>query len=150
MTTYLCDLNVWVALALAPHSHHQAARAWLDTVGNRESVLFCRATQQGFLRLMTTASVLAPYGLQPLTNAVAWNAYEAFIADSRITFQAEPGGVARLWRAFTFSGATSPKLWMDAYLAAFAIADGCRMVTIDEAFRQFEGLDLLVLGRQGT
>ncbi|MBE7519057.1 MAG: PIN domain-containing protein [Thermoflexaceae bacterium] len=146
MTKYLCDVNVWVALALGPHSHNQTARAWLDAVDDRESVLFCRATQQGFLRLLTNASVLAPYGLPPLTNAAAWTAYEALIADGRIIFRAEPDGLDQLWRAFSFSGASAPKLWMDAYLAAFAIADGCRMVTIDEAFRQFEGLDLLLLG----
>ena len=40
----------------------------------------------------------------------------------------------------------SPKLWMDAYLAAFALTGGYRMVTTDTAFRQFQGLDVLVLG----
>jgi predicted nucleic acid-binding protein len=34
---------------------------------------------------------------------------------------------------------------MDAYLAAFAIAGGHQLITIDTAFRQFDGLDLLVL-----
>jgi hypothetical protein len=36
----------------------------------------------------------------------------------------------------------SPKLWMDSYLAAFAVAGGYRMVTIDGAYGQFRGLDL--------
>jgi hypothetical protein len=31
---------------------------------------------------------------------------------------------------------------MDSYLAAFAVAGGYRMVTIDGAYRQFRGLDL--------
>ena len=35
---------------------------------------------------------------------------------------------------------------MDAYLAAFALAGRYSMVTTDAAFRQFRGLDLLVLG----
>ncbi|MBI3924942.1 MAG: hypothetical protein HY319_05325 [Armatimonadetes bacterium] len=38
------------------------------------------------------------------------------------------------------------ELWMDAYLAAFAIAGGSRIVTTDFAFKQFPGLDLLILG----
>jgi predicted nucleic acid-binding protein len=42
-------------------------------------------------------------------------------------------------------GTASPKLWMDAYLAAFALAGRYSMVTTDAAFRQFRGLDLLVL-----
>jgi predicted nucleic acid-binding protein len=44
-------------------------------------------------------------------------------------------------------GTASPKLWMDAYIAAFALAGRYRMVTTDAAFRQFRGLNLLVLGQ---
>jgi predicted nucleic acid-binding protein len=40
----------------------------------------------------------------------------------------------------------SPKLWMDAYLAAFALAGGYQLVTLDKAFKQFKGLNLRVLG----
>lgn len=54
----LCDSNVWLALALSKHVHHIAAREWLETVDEPASVLFCRATQQTFLRLLTNASVL--------------------------------------------------------------------------------------------
>ena len=46
-------------------------------------------------------------------------------------------------------GTASPKLWMDAYLAAFALAGGCRMVTTDAAFKQFAGLDLELIGERG-
>ncbi len=38
-----------------------------------------------------------------------------------------------------------PKLWMDAYLAAFAAAAGVRLVTTDAAFGQFAGLQHIVL-----
>lgn len=34
---------------------------------------------------------------------------------------------------------------MDAYLAAFAIAGGYRLVTTDAAYRQFGGLSCLVV-----
>lgn len=34
---------------------------------------------------------------------------------------------------------------MDAYLAAFARQSGCQFVTTDLAFRQFVGLDVVVL-----
>lgn len=37
-------------------------------------------------------------------------------------------------------------MWMDAYLAGFALAGGYRMVTTDGAFKQFRGLDLELLG----
>jgi len=115
-------------------------------VDEPESVLLCRAIQQAVLRLLTNPSVLGLYGLSPLTNRQAWSIYEALLADDRIAYQAdEPAGLEPLWKEFALCGTASPKLWMDAYLAAFARAGGYRMVTTDGAFRQFRGLDLLVL-----
>jgi len=144
----LCDSNVWLALALSRHAHHAAAREWFEAVAEPRSVLFCRATQQTFLRLLTNASVLSPYGNPPLTNRQAWQAYQALVADDRIAFRSEePAGLEALWRRFAVRETPSPKIWMDAYLAAFALAGGHRMVTTDVAFRQFRGLDLEVLGR---
>ena len=143
----LCDSNVWLALALSKHVHHTAARGWLETIEQPASVLFCRATQQALLRLLTNASVLQPYGNPPLTNREAWSVYEAFLADDRIALQSdEPVGVDPLWKELAVRKTASPKLWMDAYLAAFALAGRYSMVTTDAAFRQFRGLDLTVLG----
>jgi uncharacterized protein len=84
----LCDSNVWLALALSKHVHHKVAREWLETVEETASVLFCRATQQSFLRLLTNDAVLRPYGNPPLTNREAWSAYEALLKDDRIVFRA--------------------------------------------------------------
>jgi uncharacterized protein len=142
----LCDSNVWLALVLSKHCHHSVARDWLEEIEKPATLLFCRATQQAFLRLLTNAAVLRPYGNPPLTNNQAWSAYEALLADDRITFRAdEPAGVEPLWKKLATRKTASPKLWMDAYLAAFAVAGRYRMVTTDGAFRQFQGLDLLVL-----
>lgn len=146
---WLCDSNIWLALALSRHIHHALARDWLESIGEPASVLFCRATQQAFLRLLTNTSVLALYGNPPLTNQQAWNAYEALLADDRIIFRTEePRGLDLHWKTFALRDTASPKLWMDAYLAAFALAGGWQMVTTDTAFRQFSGLDLLLLGRE--
>lgn len=143
----LCDSNVWLALALSRHVHHRSARDWFEAVPNPQSVLFCRATQQTFLRLLTNASVLSPYGSPPLTNRQAWEACQALLGDDRIAFRSEePVGLEAVWRRFALRQTASPKLWMDAYLAAFALAGGCRMVTTDAAFGQFGGLELELLG----
>ena len=118
-----------------------------STVHDPASVLFCRATQQTFLRLVTNASVLSPYGNPPLTNRQAWAAYQSILVDERIVFRPEePAGLEAHWRRFALRETASPKIWMDAYLAAFAFAGGYRMVTTDAAFAQFRGLDLELLG----
>lgn len=142
----LCDGNVWLALALSGHVHHPAASAWLGRIDEPAVLHFCRATQQAFLRLLTNAAVLAPYGNPPLTNHQAWTAYRALMQDDRITFhRTEPAELESMWIKFARRDSASPKLWMDAYLAAFALAGGFTMVTTDSGFRQFSGLDLLVI-----
>lgn len=144
----LCDSNVWLALTLSEHVHHAAVRRWLEGVEEPRSAFFCRATQQTFLRLLTNRSVLAPYGNPPLTNREAWKVYEALLADDRIALQVEePAGVDARFKQLAVRNTASPKLWMDAYLAAFALAGGYRMVTTDAAFRQFRGLELDLLGQ---
>lgn len=113
----LVDTSVWLALSLSSHPFHAMGLDWLAQQTGEASVLFCRATQQSFLRLLTTQSVVRPFGIT-LTNAAAWSVYVA-----------------------------SQKLWMDAYLAAFAVAGGVELVTTDKAFKQFEGLRVTVLAR---
>jgi toxin-antitoxin system PIN domain toxin len=141
----LADSNVWLALALSKHVHHTAARAWLGRQAPPETVMFCRSTQQSFLRLLTTSAVFTPYGIPPLTNKTAWAVYERFRADERMSWVEEPRGLETLWKKLAGGSRSSPKLWMDAYLAAFAMAGEYQLVTTDTAFKQFKGLDLVVL-----
>jgi len=78
---------------------------------------------------------VAPCGNPPLTNREAWQIYQTFAADDRLGLvDQEPAGIA-----------ASPKLWMDAYLAAFARSAGHTLVTTDAAFTQFADLDLRLL-----
>ena len=141
----LADSNVWLALALSKHLFHPSARAWFAGQKPPETVLFCRSTQQSFLRLLTTSAVFAPYGIPPLSNKAAWSAYEGFRADKRIAWAEEPRGLEPHWKKLAAGAKPSPKLWMDAYLAAFALAGGYQIVTTDKAFKQFKRLDLIVL-----
>lgn len=141
----LPDTNIWLALCLSGHTHHQAARAWLDGESAHDSVFFCRSTQQSLLRLLTTHGVMSIYGLEPLTNAAAWAVYEQFLADSRISFCTEPARLDLAWKKLAARKTSSPKLWMDAYLSAFAITSGAQLITTDKAFKQFPALDLLIV-----
>ncbi len=98
-----------------------------------------------FLRIATTPTILRAYGVETFTNRDALAALKRFLALPTVTYQEEPPGLVALWHRFAASSKASPKLWMDAYLAAYAIAGNYQLVTTDKAFRQFKGLDLLVL-----
>jgi toxin-antitoxin system PIN domain toxin len=141
----LVDSKVWLALTLSGHDQHESALNWLQGQAPDHEAVFCRATQQSVLRLLTTKAVLSPFGLPPLANAEAWQVMESFLADPRIGFAAEPAGLDSLWRSLAARQTASPKLWMDAYLAAFAIQGGYELVTLDRAFQAFDGLDLTLL-----
>ncbi|MGB4861905.1 MAG: TA system VapC family ribonuclease toxin [Tepidiformaceae bacterium] len=147
MTRSLCDTSVWLAMSIDNHVHNATVVGWFQTVNESAGAVFCRSTQQSFLRLLTTNAVFSGYGSPPLSNQRAWNTYEMLTSDERVGIEAaEPPGLEQAWRRFTERRSASPKLWMDAYLAAFALAGGLTLVTTDNAFRQFEGLDALVLG----
>lgn len=147
MSNFLCDVNVWVALVVEEHSHHAATLQWFDSLQDSDKAFFCRATQLSFLRLLTTAPVTRETSLESVTNEEAWAVLRALCADARIVVRLdEPPDLSRRWQAFSTVRRRSPNLWMDAYLAAFARTARMTLVTADRAFRQFEGLDVFVLG----
>jgi uncharacterized protein len=144
----LADTNFWLALALSRHQHHQAARTWFSEQSAPRSVLFCRATQQSFLRLLTTNAVARLYGIDPMSNDAAWEFYTAVAANRRCGFAAEPDALEPKWEIYARSQTASPKLWMDAYLAAFAATAGYELLSIDDGFRQFKGLKAIILSQR--
>ncbi len=147
MPGYLLDTNVWLAAIFTTHPFHHLAEQTLQQATPAQPVAFCRATQQSFLRLATTPTLLKAYGAEGLTNRDALIALDALLALPQICFRDEPAGVFTLWRTLASCATASPKVWMDAYLAAFAIAGGLRLVTLDNDFKNFvpHGLDLSLL-----
>ena len=144
---HLCDSNVFLALAVGQHAHHSLAAEWFSSLADAETAVFCRVTRISFLRLLTQK--IAP-GYVPLSNAGAWSVLDRLVSDDAIGFATEPAGLETLWREWSALETASPKVWMDAYLAAFAAAGGMRLVTLDRDFQRFAplGVDLRVLGAQ--
>jgi toxin-antitoxin system PIN domain toxin len=139
---YLPDVNVWFALSRSEHVHHKHAHAWLSSIDAPHSIAFTRATQQGYLRLLTTAAVMRIYASAPLTNAEAWRLWENWFKDDRIHWTDEPLELLDTWKKYGAIRSASPKLWMDSYLAAIAVESDYRLVTLDKAFVNFKGLNV--------
>src|ERR1035438_1886727 len=137
---FLPDVNVWLALASSRHIHAQVCGTWLDSV-DFGTVAFCRVSQMGLLRLLTTEPVM---GSDVLSSRDAWRAYRTMLADERIRFVPEPFTLEQEWRKLTAQDRPTPKVWTDAYLCAFAFAGGMRVVTLDRALLSI-ARDALVL-----
>jgi hypothetical protein len=138
---HLPDVNVWLALAFDSHQHHKPAVEWFSTA-DVESCCFCRFSQLAFLRLATTPGVMMD---QALTLKEAWLAYDALYNDPRVVFADEPDDLEPLWRGYTQHNMFSPKVWNDAYLAAFAQAADIELVTFDKGFVQYRNADVTIL-----
>jgi toxin-antitoxin system PIN domain toxin len=139
--TYLPDVNVWIALAAERHTLHRPARHWFSNLQD-EKLAFCRLTQLGFLRLLTNKHVMEEEVMRPDD---AWEAYRVLRLDRRIGYLAEPNELPETWQAFTEGPLSSPNLWTDAYLCAFAHAAGLTLVTFDTKIPAREGVNCLVL-----
>lgn len=139
---HLPDVNVWLALTFDSHVHHAASKAWFDGLPDDAACCFCRLTQLGFLRLATNRAVFAA---DALTLPDAWQKYDLYLTDPRISFAEEPPQVESHWRSFTQAQTFSPKVWNDAYLAAFALAGGLELVTFDKGIAQYQNVNSTIL-----
>lgn len=128
-TTFLPDVNVWLALASQRHIHATVCGSWLSSLDSGELV-FCRVTQMGLLRLLTHKSVM---GRDVLSSRQAWRVYRTILADERIQFVPEPFTLEQEWQKVTMQDQPTPKIWTDAYLIAFARAAAMQLVTLDRA-----------------
>ncbi|MGO8678298.1 MAG: TA system VapC family ribonuclease toxin [Limisphaerales bacterium] len=135
------DANVWLALAAEAHVHHSRAEAYWESEAASASA-FCRLTQLAFLRHLTSKVIM---GDQALSPPAAWKKLQEFLALPEVKCLAEPLGLDEQLGDFCNVGRTSPNLWTDAYLAAFARCAGLRLVTFDHGFSRFRALDLLIL-----
>jgi uncharacterized protein len=122
------DVNVWLALASPEHVQFAAARRWWES--ETGSIVFCRFTQLGFLRLMTTSAAMDG---KPLTMRQAWRVHDRLFEDERVGFVPEPAGVEAHFRRYTSGRTASPKTWADAWLLATAEASEGKLITFDRA-----------------
>jgi toxin-antitoxin system PIN domain toxin len=137
---WLPDVNVWLALCSDRHEHNNAEVNWMAAV--REPMYFCRVTQMSLFRLLTNTRVM---GADTLTPQHAISVYRALLADERVRFAPEPADAERLWLSLMTSTAASGSVWTDAWLAAFALAHGSRLVSFDGGMRRWPTLDPDVL-----
>lgn len=132
MISFFPDLNVWLALSFAEHTHNGQALQWLTNVPQEAQLLFSRFTQIGLLRLLTNSAVMGNY---VNTAESGWRTYDYWLRDSRVQFLPEPSSVEFAFRQITshLPGTPASKWIADCYLLAFAKESGATLVTFDRA-----------------
>lgn len=132
-SSFLPDINVWIALHFEGHRHHADAVAWFRGLDESAPLVFCRHTQIGMFRLLTTEAVM---GGATLTQKQCWALYARWMEGGRAALYADPAGLDAAFRKLTAGDTPSPKVWADAYLAAFAETAGLTLVTLDKALAE--------------
>ena len=112
--------------------HHGTAATWFATLTPDVSLVFCRLTQLGLLRLLTAEAVM---GDEVMTQPQAWAAYDRWLHDPRVELVDEPAEIEAQFRALTRLRQPATKDWADSYLAAFATVGQLTLVTFDRGLR---------------
>ena len=138
MSGFLFDTNIWIAIVFKKHPFHRAAQQKLEQASPSQPAVFCRSTEQSFLRLATNDRVLKFYDVAPTTNSAALAMLHQLQALPQVRTDDEPPGTTMLWHSLAAMGTASPDVWMDAYLAAFAISGDLQFVTADKDFNTYQ------------
>jgi uncharacterized protein len=154
----LPDVNIWLALSQADHSHHAAAKAyWQEAMlqlrqeetrespaGQVRKLYFCRTTMLGLVRVLCQSGRAKG---QQVEMHQAMAAYQRFMDIEEVAFLQEPwlGVDATLTMLLNVHPKLPLRLSTDVYLAALAQTTGLRLVSFDRDYLRFEGLDCLIL-----
>lgn len=141
-TSYLVDVNIWLALVYDYHAHHELVLHWFETLPN-QTALCCRIVQLALFRLLTNPSVMQS---RVKAKSEAWRIWDQLLSDERVMFLAEPDDLEAEMRRLTKTQPAGHKQWMDAYLAAFAICSHLEIATVDQGFRAYRGVPSTILG----
>ena len=129
MTSFLIDINVWLAMTWDRHPQHAAAAAWYGS-SDHAIFLFCRFTMLGLLRLLTNQKVMAD---STFNIAGALSIYDRWRLDPRVEFASEPRQTDAAFRRALepLARLAATKAVADSYLIGFAEAAGAHVVTFD-------------------
>lgn len=141
----LTDVNVLVYAHRQDARSHERYADWLaQACVGREDLALTDLTLTGFVRVVTNPRIFAA----PATTAEAIAFVDALRGARRARWLPP---TAAAWKAFdriaAADGRVRGNLVPDAWLAALALAHGCRLATADRGFARFEGLDWFDPGR---
>jgi toxin-antitoxin system PIN domain toxin len=136
----LVDANVLIYAVNSDAAHHDRSRRWLESaLSGTEPVGMTWGVLLAFLRVTTRRGILE----RPLPVDEALAYVDSWLNQPSVALVVPgPNHWAILRRLINASG-TAGNLTSDAHLAAHAVEGGWTLVSTDNDFRRFGGLNLL-------
>lgn len=133
----LPDLNLLVYAYNSDAPDHTGARSWWEAVLTEpRPVVLPWAVSLGFLRLMTSRSVL----VEPLSASEAIEFIRSWLARPQVRILQPGPGHLDLVDELAKAAGKAGSLTTDIHLAALAIEHGAELHTNDGDFKRFPGL----------
>ncbi len=133
----LPDINLLVYAYNSDAPHHDTARTWWEaTLSGSRQVGLPWVVMLGYLRLMTSRSVL----LDPFPSAEAIGHIRAWLARPQVVVVSPGSRHLDLLEALMTSAGASGRLTTDVHIAALAIEHQAELCSNDTDFARFPGL----------
>ena len=149
MPGFLFDFNIWATLTFASHPYHDGAGEQVKQSSADRPICRVRATELSTYRLTTTPLIHRAFGVPSFSNTEAIAVLTSLFRKTGSLEIEELKGTRELWLRLADAEKASPKIWMDAYLAAVFIRGGFDFVTLDGDFHRFstDGLSVFLVGQ---
>ncbi len=142
---YFLDTNIWVAATFPEHIGHIQAVKFLSNRDHQSPAWLSPHICISWMRLISTRSTCLIYSSPAYSNQDAQEVLKKWLSQPEIQYMdKEPDGTFEKWKQLSSSPLPSPKIWMDAYIAAIAIEAKLPLVTFDKGFQAYtaQGLQL--------
>lgn len=134
----LVDANVLLYAVNSDAAHHERSRRWLDeALSGSDTVAFAWVALLAFVRLATKVELFPA----PLTADQAMDRVDAWLGAAPAVVVHPTIEHARIVRSLLAGLGTGANLVNDAHLAALAIEHRCGIVSFDNDFSRFAGVD---------
>ncbi len=133
----LVDANVLLYAVNSDAHHHERSRSWLDAaLSGGETVGFAWVPLLAFVRLVTREGLFP----NPLTLDEAMDRVDAWIGAPAAVLVSPGPQHSRILRGLLQPLTTAGNLVNDAHLAALALEHRCGIVSFDNDFSRFAGV----------
>jgi len=134
----LVDANVLLYAVNSDAAHHESSRAWLDgALSGGDTVAFAWVALLAFVRLSTKVGLFPA----PLTVDESMDRVDEWLAAAPAVVVEPTSAHGRIVRDLLAAFGSGGNLVNDAHLAALAIEHRCAIVSFDNDFGRFPGVD---------